>query len=124
MTGDEKPPCQPLMVHLTCAGLMSPFAVASTATILPISLESRFSSLCVTIAVVPCTTTPVLSPRLLISYLHTGSPVCGLIAWISPSLAPWIRRRIPLTVTMIGGAYVVSSGRIPGELIQSDGVGF
>jgi hypothetical protein len=44
-TGDEKPPCQPYVVHLTCSFLISPFAVASTAVIIPISLEFKFSSL-------------------------------------------------------------------------------
>jgi len=73
---------------LTCSFFNSPFALASTATIIPISLEARFSSLCVRIAVVPCTTTPVFIPRLLISYFQTSSPVCGLMAYTTPSLAP------------------------------------
>jgi hypothetical protein len=58
----------------------APFIEASSAAIIPISLESRFSSLCVMMAVVPRTTTPVLSPRFETSIFQTGSPVCGLTA--------------------------------------------
>jgi hypothetical protein len=80
MTGEEKPPCQPMVVQRTFSVLISPFVAASTATIMPISFDARFSSEWVRIAVPLWTTAPVLMPRFEISYFQTISPVCGLMA--------------------------------------------
>ena len=83
---------------------MSPVCDPSIAAIRPSSLESRFSSPCETITVVPETTTPVLIARFAAMKLQTFSPVCGLIAWTAPSPVPLIRRRMPLIVAITGAA--------------------
>ena len=78
ITGDEKPNCIPFTAHFVC--LISPVCDPSIAAIRPSSSESRFSSPCDTITVLPLTTAPVLIARLDKTKLQTFSPVCGLIA--------------------------------------------
>ena len=81
-----------------------PLPVASKAAIMPISLPSRFSSLCETMAYFPFITMPVLRPRLATTRFHTGSPVCGFMASAAPSAPPVTSRRVPFTVAMLMGA--------------------
>ena len=64
-TGDEKPPWNPVIDHLTFSFFRAPVADASTPARSPISLDSRFSSLWLTIAMLPESSGPVLRPRLL-----------------------------------------------------------
>ena len=64
---------------------------------MPISFDSMFSSLCVTMMSVPIISAEVLRPRLLTFQCHTGSPFAILIACMAPSLPPEKNSRVPFT---------------------------
>src|ERR1035441_6818085 len=100
MTGEEKPPTNPGTDHLMASLPSLPLRVASKARIMPISLLSRFSSPWEAMAYLPFTTMPVLRPRLAITRLKPGSPVCGFMASAAPSAPPVNSRRVPSTVTI------------------------
>ena len=101
-TGVGKPICTPCRNHFVCSFLISPFSAASKRVSRPISLVSKFSSLCVAMTSLPTITTELLMARLLTSSFHTGSPVAAFIAWNTPSVPPTMARRTPPTVAMIG----------------------
>ena len=103
MTGEEKPPTNPGTDHLMASLPSLPLRVASKAKIMPISLLSRFSSPCEAMAYLPFSTIPVLSPRLAITRLKTGSPVCGFMASTAPSEPPANSKRVPSTVAIFIG---------------------
>ena len=99
--------------------VMSPLERASIAAISPISLVSRFSSLCVTISDVAVQRDSGIYAALADDIFPHGlagpdfDRVNGAIATAGDQQAS------PSTSATIGGEYVVSNGRPPGELIHT-----
>ena len=101
-TGVGNPICGPCTNHFVWSFLISPFSAPSKRVTRPISLVSKFSSLCVAMTSLPTITIELFIARLLTSRRNTGSPVPALRPWNTPSVPPTIASRVPLTVAMIG----------------------